>query len=129
MPRPRKCRKVCSLPEKNVFVPLNSSIFNNEMIIMSVEEYETIRLIDFEGFTQEECAEQMSVARTTIQRIYNEARKKVAKFLIEGCALKIEGGDYQLCNENDHNNFCSHCRKRKCGQKFNEENNEYQEDN
>lgn len=119
MPRPRKCRKVCSLPERNVFVPLNSSIFESEVIIMTVEEYETIRLIDYDGLSQEECAERMNVARTTIQRIYNDARKKLSSFLIEGCVLKIEGGDYQLCNENDQTNFCGWCNKHRFVQHFN----------
>ncbi|WP_312651111.1 DUF134 domain-containing protein [Aminipila sp.] len=129
MPRPRKCRKVCSLPEKNVFVPLNSSIFDNEVITMTVEEYETIRLIDFEGLMQEECADRMNVARTTVQRIYNDARKKMSKFLIEGCILKIEGGDYQICNENDQKNFCGHCHKYRFGQNIKETNNTNPEDN
>lgn len=128
MPRPRKYRKVCSLPERNIFMPLNSSIFDSEVTIMTVEEYETIRLIDFEGLMQEECAEQMNVARTTVQRIYNEARKKLSKLLIEGCVLKIEGGDYRLCNENDPKNFCGRCNKHRFGQKVNEKTNEYQED-
>ena len=123
MPRPRKCRKVCSLPEQNVFMPFNSSISDNKTIIMTVEEYETIRLIDFEGLMQEECANKMNVARTTVQRIYNEARKKLSQFLIEGCTLKIEGGNYQLCNENEPNNFCGHCNRHKHGQNFNERNN------
>jgi len=70
--RPRKWRKVCCLPESNLFGPLNSSDFENE-IIMTVEEYETIRLIDLEDLTQEECADRMTVARTTVQKIYSEA--------------------------------------------------------
>ena len=49
--------------------------------------------------TQEECATMMNVARTTVQKIYNDARVKLAKSLIEGLVLKIEGGDYQLCDQ------------------------------
>ncbi len=98
MPRPRKWRKVCCLPESSRFGPLDSPADAESFIIMTVDEYETIRLIDLEGFTQEECAGQMNVARTTVQGIYFEARKKVAKSLVNGTVLFIEGGEYQLCN-------------------------------
>ena len=72
MPRPRKCRKVCCLPWNASFGPTGAQTNENE-IVMSVDEYETIRLIDLMGFTQEECAAQMNVARTTVQGIYNDA--------------------------------------------------------
>ncbi len=85
------------MPANNRFGPLNASDFANS-IIMSVDEYETIRLIDHEGFTQEECASQMNIARTTVQGIYNEARKKLSESLVNGKILVIEGGDYKLCD-------------------------------
>ena len=98
MPRPRKFRKVCCLPENNRFGPLKASLNPEHFVIMSVDEYETIRLIDLEGFTQEECAEQMNIARTTVQRIYNDARIKIADSLVNGRILRIEGGSYSLCD-------------------------------
>ncbi|MEQ8155684.1 MAG: DUF134 domain-containing protein [Clostridiaceae bacterium] len=113
MPRPRKCRKVCCLPERNLFGPLNGHKMNKEIISMTVDEYETIRLIDLEGMTQEECAEKMNVARTTIQRIYNDARKKLAKSLVEGNVLQIHGGDYELCQASEPSCRCEGCCKRK----------------
>ncbi|WP_244833914.1 DUF134 domain-containing protein [Clostridium sp. BJN0001] len=99
MPRPIKWRKVCCLPESNKFGPLDSTSDEKENINMTVDEYETIRLIDLEGLTQEECAKQMNVSRTTIQGIYIEARKKLAKLLVNGKVLLIEGGEYRLCNK------------------------------
>ncbi|MDY0235189.1 MAG: DUF134 domain-containing protein [Gudongella sp.] len=99
MARPMKERKVCCLPETDLFGPLNRRAFNDVEIVMSVEEYETIRLIDKEGLMQEECAERMAVARTTVQRIYINARKKIADALVDGKILKIEGGSYKLCED------------------------------
>ncbi|HBQ63957.1 MAG TPA: hypothetical protein DD727_03355 [Clostridiales bacterium] len=97
MPRPAKWKNVCCLPDISRFGPLGAAVANNEVVEMSVEEYETIRLIDHEGFTQEECAEWMKVARTTVQGMYDRARKKLADCLVEGRVLKIEGGKYKLC--------------------------------
>lgn len=65
---------------------------------MEIDEYEAIRLIDLEGFSQEECAIQMDVSRPTVQRIYMEARRKIAESLINGKVLSIEGGEYRLCD-------------------------------
>lgn len=78
---------------------------------MLVDEYETIRLIDIQGFTQEECAEQMHIARTTVQRIYNDARKKLAESLVNGKVLRIEGGDYELCEGSEKTCRCGGCRR------------------
>lgn len=97
MARPMKRRKVCCLPESNRFGPLNSSADVNNYVNMTVDEYETIRLIDLEGFTQEECAKQMNIARTTVQGIYGEARKKIAESLVYSKVLLIDGGEYRLC--------------------------------
>ncbi len=111
MPRPKKCRTVCCLPERDLFGPLINSSQIADRIVMTVDEYETIRLIDLENKSQEECAEQMNVARTTVQRIYNNARKKLAMSLVNGNVIKIDGGDYKLCNDEKLNT----CPKLKMG--------------
>lgn len=98
MVRPMKWRKVCSLPESSKFGPLDSPMGGRNYVNMTVDEYETIRLIDLEGFTQEECGKQMNIARSTVQGIYNEARKKLAESLVNGKVLLIEGGEYRLCD-------------------------------
>ncbi|MDR3541599.1 MAG: DUF134 domain-containing protein [Desulfosporosinus sp.] len=121
MPRPRKWRKVCCLPENQRFGPLNVSINQEHFVIMLVDEYETIRLIDLEGFTQEECADQMNIARTTVQRIYNDARIKLADSLVNGKALMIEGGDYRLCDGQEEACGSGGCRRRSCGRSVAEE--------
>ncbi|RVU55429.1 DUF134 domain-containing protein [Anaerosphaera multitolerans] len=120
MARPIKWRRVCCLPEKNTFGPLDSPPNAERCVTMTIDEYETIRLIDFEGFTQEECAKQMNVARTTIQGIYSEARKKLAEFLVEGKVLSIEGGEYRLC-EGLGKGCGRGCRRRNRGRCFAED--------
>ena len=97
MPRPIKWRKVCCLPESSKFGPLDTDSNDSEYVNMTVDEYETIRLIDLAGFTQEESAKQMNIARTTVQGIYNEARRKLAESLVNGKILTIAGGEYRIC--------------------------------
>jgi predicted DNA-binding protein (UPF0251 family) len=117
MPRPMKWRRVCCLPERNRFGPLDTSLDEKNYIKMTVDEYETIRLIDLEGFTQEECAKQMNVARTTVQGIYVEARKKLAESLVNGKVLLIEGGEYRLCD--GLGNGCGRgCRRHRSSWRF-----------
>ena len=113
MPRPLKWRKVNSLPENDKFGPLNCKFDENNVIQMTVDEYETIRLIDLEGLNQEECASQMDIARTTVQGIYNKARRKLAESLVNGKVLLISGGEYKLCGGMNHN--CGHNKKCGCG--------------
>jgi len=87
-------------------------------VILTVDEYEAIRLIDRQGFSQEECGAYMQVARTTVQAIYNAARKKLADALVDGLPLRIEGGDYQLCDGTEEYCGCGGCRRhrRSCAQ-------------
>ena len=87
MPRPKKCRKVCSMPDCGVFAPLDREERISESVEMSIDEYEVIRLIDLQGYTQEECAAQMDISRTTVTGIYTEARKKLAQMLVEDYGL------------------------------------------
>ena len=105
MPRPKKCRRVCCLPTSSHFEPIGRS--DVPAVVMSVDEFETVRLIDHLGLSQEECSAYLSVARTTAQQIYTSARKKIACALVEGRPLRIEGGDYRLC-EGDHPG-CGNC--------------------
>jgi uncharacterized protein len=115
MARPRKCRKVCRLPDRNRFGPVNSGEAREPYIIMTVDEYETIRLIDLEDFTQEECANQMNIARTTVQAVYSNARRKLADSLVNGKVLDIEGGDYLLCDGHEAVCGCGGCLRHRYG--------------
>lgn len=95
MPRPTKCRRICRYPETLAFQPQSSQW--QEAIVLTLDEFETIRLLDREGLSQEEASLQMGVARTTVQRIYGNARRKLADMLVRGLPLRIEGGDCRLC--------------------------------
>jgi predicted DNA-binding protein (UPF0251 family) len=112
MSRPMKWRNVCSLPSTTKFGPLVGPLDHENAIVMTVDEYETIRLIDFEGMTQMECSTQMGVGRSTVQSIYENARRKVAVSLVESLPLFIEGGEYRLAEHRGRGQGCGRgCRQ------------------
>lgn len=95
MPRPKRCRRICSEPINNVFYP---SVDNGlEGISLTLDEYEVIRLVDLEGYDHLKCAKQMDISRSTVQEIYESARRKIASFIVYGRKLYIRGGNYQVC--------------------------------
>ncbi len=97
MSRPPKSRRVCHFPQTMEFLPTQDGE-PREPVILTIDEYETIRLIDKEGLSQEQCCERMQIARTTVQKIYECARRKLAEALVEGRPLRIQGGAYHICN-------------------------------
>ena len=113
MARPKKCRRVCSLPLNRGFLPIEYADMQ-KAVILTVDEYEAIRLIDYEGFSQEECGTYMKVARTTAQQIYNEARRKLAETLVKGLPLTIQGGDYHICDGVEEICNCGGCQRHRC---------------
>ena len=117
MPRPMKCRKVCHFPKVLKFLPSDKKD-KEPQILLTVDEYETIRLLDKEGYSQEQCAGFMQVARTTVQRIYESARKKIADAIIDGHPLRIEGGDFWICNGQSSNCGLGGCYKQEFYQKY-----------
>lgn len=114
MPRPVKCRRICCMPVADCFAPVpsgNCDEGHEKAVFITVEEFEAIRQIDYLGLNQEDCAARMCVARTTLQRIYSEARMKLAKALVEGIPLKIQGGNFQLCDSDENICRCGKCHK------------------
>lgn len=135
MPRPCKTRRICAMPGTLCFgprggcsAPAEAAIMQDaqtevtpnaepearatsDSIHMTLDEYETIRLIDFTGCTQEEAAVSMGVARTTVQAIYESARRKIAQALCLGRELRIGGGNYFLCEGRGRGCRCPRCRK------------------
>jgi len=96
MSRPLKCRRVEFLPDVTFFKPAGVPLRDLEEVSMSVEEAEAVRLKDLEGLEQEQGAEKMNVSRPTFQRILASARQKIADALLNGKAIKIEGGNFEM---------------------------------
>lgn len=96
MARPKKCRRICREPAYDSFLPDMCGI--PEQVVLSVEEFEVLRLMDLEKQTQEQCAKQMGIARTTVTDMYEQARYKVADCLVNGKKLHITGGSYRICD-------------------------------
>lgn len=117
MPRPTKCRRVCHFPQTLEFCPVQGAEGKNPVIV-TVDEYEAIRLIDKECLSQEQCAAHMQVSRTTVQQIYANARKKLAIALVDSRPIRIDGGDYQLCDGRDLDCGFSACSAQQFRQQY-----------
>jgi len=96
MPRPSKCRRVAFLPEATYFKPAGVPLRVLDEVLLSVEEAEAIRLKDLEGLAQTPGAEKMNVSRPTFQRVLASARRKIADALLNGKAVRIEGGNFEV---------------------------------
>ena len=92
MARPRKFSTVQIPPRIKGFNPVGYYSRQLDPVIMHIEEYEVIRLLDYENLSQEDAARVMKVSRPTLTRIYERVRKKIASALIESRQIKIEGG-------------------------------------
>ena len=89
-------RRVNFVPAVSYFKPAGIPSRNLNEVHLSVEEAEAVRLKDFEGLQQEDCAESMRISRPTFSRVLESARKKVADALVNGKAMRIEGGDFEM---------------------------------
>ncbi len=107
MPRPRKCRRVERPPIFVQFKPQGIPWRGLEKVILSLDEFEAIRLADHEGLEHAEAAERMNISRPTFTRLIETARHKIAQAVVEGAALVIEGGAVRV--EGDF------CRCPRCG--------------
>lgn len=110
MARPQRCRIICEKPAVTEFSPDEKKAL--EPVVLTLDEFEVIRLVDKEKQTHEQCAKQMGISRSTATEIYESARKKIADCLVSGYPLRIEGGNYRFCDGNSK--WCSkrHCEKR-----------------
>lgn len=99
MARPEKNRKIAGPPKMKGFKPFGIPKCKLESVQLSFEEYECIRLVNYENLQQKEAAVLMHISRPTLTRIYNKALKKIAKAFVEGAAIVIDGGNYELDNK------------------------------
>lgn len=96
MPRPRKCRMISQIPGLIYFKPRGLPTRQLAEIYLPLEGFEALRLADWEGCKHEEAAKKMNVSRQTFGRILSQARHAVAEALVNGFALRIDGGDYMI---------------------------------
>ena len=91
-------------------IQIDKHIEEVETVILNIDEFETVRLADYEELYFEDAAEKMDVSRQTFGNILKSAHKKIAEALINGKTLKIEGGDIELLKDKEF--YCKRCRKR-----------------
>ena len=96
MPRPQRCRRVAFLPLATYFKPSGVPLRLLNEVVLYIEEAEAIRLKDLKGMEQEEAAERMRISRPTFQRVLASARQKMADALLNGKAIRIEGGSFEM---------------------------------
>lgn len=108
MPRNKIMRMMDNLPLIKGFRPIWMRANYRQAVIMNLEEYEALRLIDYEKQNHEQAAVAMNVSRPTITRIYEDARQKLSTALVEGRSLLIEGGNVSIQGNHWYCEDCSH---------------------
>ena len=98
MVRPRLCRRVTFNPNVTYFKPRGIPLVDLEETILNVDEFEAVRLKDLNDLEQEECAKRMNISQPTFNRLVRGARKKIADAIVNGKAIRIEGGNYKAKN-------------------------------
>ena len=96
MPRPRRCRRVWFEPNVTYFKPAGVRVIDLEESILTVDEFEAIRLKDLEGLDEETAAKKMNISQPTFNRLVSSARKRIADAIVNGKAIKIFGGQYRI---------------------------------
>lgn len=106
MVRPVKPRSISFLPPVKYFSPGVNPSSGAEVVTLALDEWEALRLKDYLGLDQEECARLMAVAQSSLQRILASGRMKLASAMVEGKAISIEGGAYRIVGHGQ----CRQCR-------------------
>ena len=110
MSRPPCCRRVQGTPPAGVFKPVGVPLRDLVRAVLTLDEFEALRLADFEGLYQEEAADRMGVSRPTFGRVVESARRKVADALVNAKALVIAGGTVELAGIDEA--ACPSCHRR-----------------
>ena len=109
MGRPQRSRRICCEPEFSSFIPEEKQF--TDTVNLSTDEYEVIRIVDFEKQTHEAAAARMDISRTTATEIYESARYKIADCIVNGKKMVISGGNYRLCNSTPPRPCGDKCKK------------------
>ena len=120
MPRPICRRRVGFIPGTRYFKPMGMPMNMLEEVIVTIDELEAVRLADYQGLYQEQAAEKMQISRPTFGRIIESAHKKIADALVNGRALRIQGGNIEMHGFRDARNgtdaagfcVCPKCNER-----------------
>ncbi|MGC8979552.1 DUF134 domain-containing protein [Caldisericum sp.] len=96
MARPLRCRRVWLLPNFTYFKPAGIKMAKLEEVVLTVDEFEAVRLKDLEELEQEAVGKKMNISQPTLHRLLLSARKKIAEAIVKGKAIKIEGGVYMV---------------------------------
>jgi len=118
MPRPRISRVIGFKPNVTYFKPAGIRLAELEETVLTVDEFEAIRLNDLLGLDQNECAKKMNISQPTFYRLLSSARKRIADALINGKAIRIEGGNYKIVQTGRGMGFggpATNCVCTKCG--------------
>lgn len=108
MVRPHKCRHVCGNPQSYYFKPRGIPATQLEEVVLTIDQYEAIRLADIEGLYQEDAARQMNISRQTFGNIIESAHRKVGDAIVNAKALKIEGGVVTMVQRHFICSACHH---------------------
>jgi predicted DNA-binding protein (UPF0251 family) len=112
MPRPRCCRKISGRPPCALYAPGGRPAAAENAVILTLDEFEALRLADFEGLYHEKAAARMTVSRQTFGRIIESARRKTAQALVEARTLRIEA-DTGATKKDRRSRLCDQCPKRR----------------
>lgn len=96
MPRPKQNRTISTPPIMLGYKPFGIPKSALESLTLLYDEYESIRLLDYQGMNQEEAAVLMNISRPTLTRIYEKARKTIAEAFVMGKMILIEGGEVRF---------------------------------
>ena len=98
MPRPKLPRQIWNMPTAIWYKPAGIPLRTLAEVVVTLDELEALRLADFEGLYQEQVAARMNVSRPTVGRILASAHRKLAEALVQGKAIRLEGGSVQFAS-------------------------------
>ena len=99
MVRPRRMRRIFFQPDATYFKPTGIPMIDLKEVILSFDELEAIRLIDYEEIEQSKAAQKMKISQPTLSRLLKSARKKTATAIVKGQAIRIQGGNFKIAKQ------------------------------